>query len=818
MFQFNGDSILYNEALIPLSAHALYLDGSLDADTLQTFPYAYNDISDMFQTIRKNHGDSQPVQVFIAPWVYWIDDPDAADTLQKTAGYPLPYGILTACDKLHLIGLTDNPAQVVIAGNRGQSSGANGNYTMFHFSCEELTMEHLTLGNYCNVDLEYPWQPFLSRKKRTSTITQAQLATFSGDRFFARGCHFISRLNLCPVVGGKRSLYYDCHFESTDDALNGHAVYEKCSFDFYGGRPLYSTHDGGAVFLDCDFYSKMMNVETEAHQYFTKESGTVTAIDCRFHSDYTNASVDFNWTKYPLPSLRCYSYGLTHNGAPLTLCSDATVELADKLLLHTYRTEENGDVLYHSCQLLKGEDNWNPLPDAEASTSPSGEKLPTQLTIVASSDTVLTSGTASCVLRAELFTFTGEPVMSRTAVRWHLHPSCDDCVRLQDNQDGSCTVEGCNSGTQSRQALLTASTADGLEGAVALTIRPYPQPAPVLAQEPQLDLICGMLKLNYSLDSCHADDESDIRWYRCTNGSAPVLTALSRAGKPETTYPLTAGDVGHRIMAQITPKSSVSDVGKTVTLMTHEPVCAENLMCFPHLYTDFHSFPHMRQPLIRKGFWTVDYFRPSDTASFGSWEVKDTETPWIYGSAGNGCIGYGLYPGTQGARLMYTPVSERCLDMSLTLTVDPAKTAGQGFGSAGQYMDICIKFDTISLSGYALRIVRTSAASNAVSMLLLQYKNGKTASITKPIIASCYQTGCHIRLQTCGSLLTAHIETATPQLADQKAMGWAHTVDLEAVIDAAPFGGICIQHTGSTGTGGWQNTTMLHTLQLQYLQ
>lgn len=38
MFQFNGDSILYNEALIPLSAHALYLDGSLDADTSRPSP------------------------------------------------------------------------------------------------------------------------------------------------------------------------------------------------------------------------------------------------------------------------------------------------------------------------------------------------------------------------------------------------------------------------------------------------------------------------------------------------------------------------------------------------------------------------------------------------------------------------------------------------------------------------------------------------------------------------------------------------------------------------------------------------------------
>ena len=47
--------------------------------------------------------------------------------------------------------------------------------------------------------------------------------------------------------------------------------------------------------------------------------------------------------------------------------------------------------------------------------------------------------------------------------------------------------------------------------------------------------------------------------------------------------------------------------------------------------------------------------------------------------------------------------------MSLTLNVDPTKTAGQGFGSAtGQYMDVCLKFDTRSLTGYGLRIIRTA--------------------------------------------------------------------------------------------------------------
>ena len=60
----------------------------------------------------------------------------------------------------------------------------------------------------------------LNQAKRTDTITQAQLADMSGDKMFADNCNFISRLNLVPISGASRNLYNNCHFESTDDALN----------------------------------------------------------------------------------------------------------------------------------------------------------------------------------------------------------------------------------------------------------------------------------------------------------------------------------------------------------------------------------------------------------------------------------------------------------------------------------------------------------------------------------------------------------------------------------------------------------------------
>ena len=41
-------------------------------------------------------------------------------------------------------------------------------------------------------------------------------------------------------------------------------------------------------------------------------------------------------------------------------------------------------------------------------------------------------------------------------------------------------------------------------------------------------------------------------------------------------------------------------------------------------------------------------------------------------------------------------------------------------------------------------------------------------------------------------------------------------VDLTADIEANSFGGVAIQHAGTLGAGGWQNTTMLHNLNVTW--
>ena len=818
--EFGGTYIKYQGETIQLSETAIYVDGSLSDELAAQYPYVYNDITKALSAdALKNGTADNPMTVYVAPYVYWIDDPAATDTVQKTEGYSVPYGMVVNSDYLTIKGLTGNPDNVVLAGNRGQSHASNGNYTMFRFNCSgALTVKNITIGNYCSVDLDYPLMSELNQAKRTDTITQAQLADMSGDKMFADNCNFISRLNLVPISGASRNLYNNCHFESTDDALNGNAVYVGCDFDFYGNRPLYSSYNTGSTFLGCTFNCKILNVEAEPTQFFTKEGGTITAVDCVYNSNLS-VPITMGWTKFPSDSLKCYQSNIVHNGKNITIGGEGakeTVDMTGKSVLNAYKVVSGGKTYYNTYNLLKGTDDWDPLGVKDVIAAAGQEAVATQLTIK-SDVSEIESGkeTASVGGTVNYFYGTNDTTQKIT---YSVSDEDKAYVKLTDNGDGTCKVEGTNNDDAAKKVIINASTESGLEAAVGITVKPSKLDAPEYIKTPVITNDGqGSLKVDYSLDLGSREDMSAISWYRCTDaeGSNKVLVAVTRNDSPEYTYKLTAGDVGYYIMAKVESKNIRSDYGTPVNTVYDKAIGVKDVRS-KNLSTDFSNFPNIKQSEIKAGFWTVDYNRPADTESFGKWQGADTEEPWVYGVTGNGCVGAGLYQGTQGSRLMYTPVEGTYGDMSLKLVVDPAKTAGQGFGSAGQYMDVLLKFDTSTLTGYGLRIIRTKASSNAVTFVLVKYDNGAVTEISDEVIASCYVTGCTISLKTEGNKLTAHVETPTEQLADQAAKGYPHVVDLTADIAANSFGGVAIQHTGTTGTGGWQNTTMLHNLDITW--
>lgn len=818
--EFGGTYIKYQGETIQLSETAIYVDGSLSDELAAQYPYVYNDITKALSAdALKNGTADNPMTVYVAPYVYWIDDPAATDTVQKTEGYSVPYGMVVNSEYLTIKGLTGNPDNVVLAGNRGQSHASNGNYTMFRFNCSgALTVKNITIGNYCSVDLDYPLMSELNQAKRTETITQAQLADVSGDKMFADNCNFISRLNLDPINGASRSLYNNCHFESTDDALNANAVYVGCDFDFYGNRPLYSSYGTGSTFLGCTFNCKILNVEAEPTQFFTKEGGTITAVDCVYNSNLS-VPISIGWTKTPSTSLKCYQSNIIHNGQSITIGGEGakeTVDITGKSVLDAYKIVSGGKTYYNTYNLLKGSDDWDPLGVKDVIKAAGQDTVATQLSIT-SDVTEIESGKETASIGGTVNYFYGTNDTTQK-ITYSVSDEDKAYVKLTDNGDGTCKVEGTNNDDAAKKVIINASTESGLEAAVGITVKPSKLDAPEYIKTPVITNDGqGSLKVDYSLDLGSREDMSAISWYRCTDaeGSNKVLVAVTRNDSPQYTYKLTAGDVGYYIMAKVESKNIRSDYGTPVNTVYDKAIGVKDVRS-KNLSTDFSNFPNIKQSEIKAGFWTVDYNRPADTESFGSWQGADTEEPWKYGTTGNGCVGAGLYEGTQGSRIMYTPVEGTYGDMSLELVVDPAKTAGQGFGSAGQYMDVLLKFDTSTLTGYGLRIVRTKASSNAVTFVLVKYDNGTVTEISDEVIASCYATGCTISLKVEGNKLTAHVETPTEQLADQAAKGYPHVVDLTADIEVNSFGGVAIQHTGTVGSGGWQNTTMLHNLNVTW--
>ena len=715
-----------------LDAYHLYLDARLDKD----IPFAYSD----FREAAAHMGDS--CTLYIAPGVYWVDDPDTPKVVVGENGHE-PFGFVIRAKKLHFIGLSSDASHTVFASQRGQMQGAVGNFTMFDFWCDSLTVENLTMGNYCNVDLDYPLDPKLSRKKRSDAITQAHVGYMHGKKLLARNVRFISRLNLNPLNGAENSYYEDCHFECTDDAMNGTAFYRHCDIDLYGQKPFWSTFGRGPLFIDCDFYVKGGNRE----MYFCKQGGPVTLIDCRYHAP--SDSIYIGWTAYPQPWLRCYQKNFRLNGKPYIIGSrypQNTLQPAvmDNLLLDAPFLS----ITQHEATLLTGCDTLH----------------------------------LSCP----------EPVS------WHPTPEFQQYVLLQPDNKGNVTVIPTNHSDEIADFCIVATAEDGREAACRVIVKPSQLPPPNVIN-PRIQLLQDRAVLLYSLNTKAENDDSRITWYR---DSIPVATTHDR---PEGVYMLQEADKGHVLKAVILPKQRRSDYGEAITVRTNVKKVSKQTV----LDTDFHQFYCDWQPVVGEGLWTVDGFKPADTAEF-PWLFNPNKPMWEYGEGFNGAVGKGLLQAQRGARLMYTPSEGTYDDMSLILNVDPTKTAGQGFGSAtGQYMDVCLKFDTRTLTGYGLRIIRTTKHAKAVDFYLVEYDHGQVKALTGPVSATCYRTGCTIFLTAANGFLKADVETMTPKPADSTL---PHVVSLVAPMKPNIFGGIAIQHTGSCG----ESTTMLHRLQVNW--
>lgn len=786
-----GDGfIIYQQDTIHLGPNSFFVDGQLTAEETSTIPYVFNTIQEAAKHL-VDGTEAQPMTLFLAPYVYWIDNPDDPGIREPEAGDPAPYGMKIKCEWLRFYGLSPNPQNVVLACNRGQTIGARGNFTLFRFSGEGTSSENITFGNYCNVDLEFPLKPELSREKRATAIVQAQLIHCDGDRILARNTHFISRLNLCPFVGGKRVLFDRCHFESTDDALCATGVYLNSTFDFYSSKPFYYTRGTGAVLLNCDIRSF-----TKGEQYFVKAGGQLAVVDTRFSGE---EDLYVGWRNLPPEELQSYQYGLSLNGQPLLIGAkdpNCTVSMDELPILDAYRIEQNGQVIYNTYNLLRGEDEWDPMQiktrilEAEKNEGKDYSNIPTQL-LIKPSRISLETGKDTVNLTATLLRFGNYKVEPKN-IRWELSPSSRKFASLMVSADGkSCQLIPENKEDEAQEVIVMATTPSGLRAVSVITVTPLLLEAPEFSSSPQLAMTSDWkLLLNYQLATDY-EDQSVVTWYRCKDikGTDPIPVAVSRFDKPLKSYSLAIGDVGCYLMASIAPKHIRSVAGEAVEVIMTAPIKRSNLKIDEKvLHPDFAILSTTNQERVIPGFWTWKHLPNTDQSASGD--------AWYYGKGRDGAEGIeGLLQGRSGF-MSYTPVGEQFDDMKIELEVAPFKSAGQGFSIAPLHMDVLIKFDSKTMTGYGLRIKRTTKYGNAVDFVFVKYEGGDVTEISEPVSASCYRTHCKISLAFQSGRLLASATTDATYDVDGYPSEVLTEIKMETEIHGNTFGGFGIWYMG----------------------
>lgn len=815
----DGKSFTYGEKTYEIGPHAVLLDGSLSDERIAGLSYVYNTFNEAIKHLTDGTKEA-PTYLYIAPNVYWIHDPKAEST-EGLEMFSADTQLHIDCEELHIVGLTEDARNVVIAANFGHDLGLMGaNYTMIYAEGDGLTLENLTFGDYCNVDLVYPLDPAKNVPARNAgNITQGQIASYGGDRLFAKNVRFVSRLNMMPFISSRRALYVDCHLESTADSLNGsaQAVYLNCDFEFYSSKPWGAS--SGAVILGSTMKLVHQYTDesvTEISHYMVKGAGPMTIIDSEFVSHYPNAKVSIGWSDVLGDTYRSYLSNVTHNGLQIAMddggaAPDATVDLTGTDSLKAFKfTDAAGKTVYNIYNLLAGSDGWDPLGQKAAAEAAGAVGLPTWMTagVAGGSDhALIESGNAETEvdLVCKLTDHAGTDYGSMAQVTWSVKAGDEKYVTLTPAADGTCHVAGINETDETVTVIVTATDASGLKAAVSLTVRPSILPAPVFAVSPSVTQNAdGTASVSYTFTAESTGGRADlsrVTWYLSRDGKldGAIKIAEDRRDTPLASIPLDEAYIGQYLIAVVEPRNIRSEYGQAVAAVSQK-ITAEGVKGLGgKLSVDIGSFPVDRQPDAIPGFWTVDSRRPSDTeidAPFqGGWKEDATvgESRWAYATGvKDGVKGYsGLINTGRGSHLMYTPLKSASGDMSFTVLMAPGKTAGQGFGSANQYLDLMIKYDTTAMTGYGLRIYRKTGSS--CSFVLVQHRADGTIALISDEIES------GVLLTECTAFIRAEGDTLSARITSNKS---SDVVELTATVPGLRTltgSGVALQHTGTGG-------------------
>jgi hypothetical protein len=789
----NVEIIAQNGKQLNLNQKSFYVNSSLEADDATNFK---------FKTIHSavaaavDGTETEPMVIYIEPDVYQMN------------GILNDRGLYVDKDWVSFIGLTTDAQDVVIADNRGhtigaQSSSGNSPAESIFITGTGFHAENLTIGNYCNVDLVYPKDTTKNQPMRSSTVTQAYCIGASNkektlDKYYFKNVRLISMLDTLALGEVQRIYFEDCYVQGTDDYMGGGniQVMKNSILHCYSGKPIYAAGKNGMAFIDCKWE---VDFADEEDLTITKNSSTLYLINNEF-TDLNGKLKSVKWAPYPASNVKCYTSNITLSGEPYTILPEQnSIGLTHEQLK-----------AYSVYNLLRGSDDWDPANEKET-YSTYGE-LPINISITKNAK--IRTGEDSAELTARVY-----PASASQNITW----SIDSKYAILSSDKGTTiNIKGKNTEEKPVDVVVTATADNGISNQCIVTVYPSFIDSPSFVQlpvvsEPQNGSITAYYKLDLRYEGGIREDQSNITWYRCDDekGTNPIELAVSRFNKALTSYTLTSGDVGHYIMVSVAPKHLRSHAGQPVTAISSRAITMDDIKgtdASKYDYsTNFENFSTAWQPELIDGTWTIDAYYPLDQQV--SWEAATT-SPWEYTKGINGADkDNGLLTTGRGARILYTQ-DKKFGDMAINLTLDTEKIAAQGFGSAnGQYLEIYIKYDTETKTGYALRIERTTKYGFATDFTLYEYIDGVGRPISESVSTTAFNPGCTIDLLVEDGVLYAKATSTTPQSSDQIKAGLQNEVSLSAEILENYYGGVGIQHTGTMGAG---NRTQLKSITISY--
>ena len=846
-------TIVYGGEEIPLSEKVLYVDPALGEEARG--PYAFASLRDCIAQAPGGVRGNETV-IYLAPGVYWTDDyaDPAVREKDDLIGLSIPQPYIT------LIGLTGNRDDVVIASDRGQNAGANGNYNTLGIA-DGFHARDITFGNYCNVDLVYERDETQNHPMRQGAIVQAQVITKAEgagamDEWLFENCSFVSRLNLFSRDDRPdRALYVGCHFECTDDSIGtGYiSLYMDCDFDLYSNTPSGSASNYLQAYLGCTFDARLTDpgvINLSKHvRYFV-------LADCAFTGNLTGVE----WRASGLyDNMRNVVFSSTLNGETLQVSPsnpEYTIVPGEELLT-AFKVGDS----YNVYNLLNGAgfDEWDPLGQKEALAA---YTAPWEVRFLVNGQECDEYEAPVIIADGETeYTVTPAVLGGGSGIEWSVD---SDAVTLVPQEDGSVRLTALNYTYQDVNACLTARTENGLEKVLHLNVISPVLAAPAAVGEPVLSFGDGSALVSYELTPVEVfvngekldisdelnPDHSVIEWYRGAfpDGSDAKIVATTTyaddGAAPLKAYRLTGKDVGYYLTCVVRPRYAHSEEGESLRITAGEPVKAEDVADDPACaefvlsnlaYTTVENGGQETDWAwdtsgFESGFWYGGFYLPAEYREGGVYAAKRFspaagEAPFTYAQGTNGAKGtVGLQTTTQGARLVYCDGEPRG-DMTLTVTLSPHKNAGQGFGSGNQFLDIYFKYDARTMTGYGLRITREAETEDekfkdylgkSCSFVLMEYREGTAEPVSEKVFATAFNPTATVVIAMEGNVLTARVTTTMAQ-SDSYPDYMPNEVFLSHTFEAAnDFGGIGFQHTGTAGEGKAGNRTTIHTIKIEY--